>query len=175
MLDAAILKDMGILPMTLNDLEDVLSIEKLSYPSPWPIAQFEKEIQNPISGKFTARLIQGEKEIVAAYIIFWVVADEAHILNISTHPDFRRIGIAKSLLVFALDYMEDRNVRGVFLEVRRSNIIAQKLYRGFGFKEIAVRKGYYGDNNEDAIVMALNLKDRTEEGNEADNADRDYI
>ncbi|HLA50688.1 MAG TPA: N-acetyltransferase, partial [Thermodesulfobacteriota bacterium] len=104
MLDAAILKDMGILPMTLSELEDVFSIEKLSYSSPWPISQFEKELQNPISCKFTARLIQGEKEIVAAYIIFWVVADEAHILNISTHPDFRRIGIAKSLLVFALDY-----------------------------------------------------------------------
>ena len=167
MLDAAILKYMGILPMTLSELEDVFSIEKLSYSSPWPISQFEKELQNPISCKFTARLIQGGKEIVAAYIIFWVVADEAHILNISTHPDFRRMGIAKNLLVFALDYMEDRSVREVFLEVRRSNIIAQKLYRGFGFKEIDVRKGYYGDNNEDAIVMALDMKDQTEKGNEA--------
>lgn len=175
MLDTTILKDLEILPMTLNDLEDVLGIEKLSYLSPWPRTQFEKETQNPLSGKFTAKLIHGGKEIVAAYIIFWVVADEAHILNITTHPDFRRMGIAKSLIVFALDYMEDRNVREVFLEVRRSNIIAQKLYIDFAFKEIAVRKGYYGDNNEDAIVMALNLKDQTEEGNEAYNADRGYI
>lgn len=159
------LKDIRILPMTLSELEDVFSIEKLSYPSPWPISQFEKELQNPVSCKFTAMLIQGGKEIVASYIIFWVVADEAHILNISTHPDFRRMGIAKNLLIFAMDYMEDRNVREVFLEVRRSNIIAQKLYKEFGFKEIAVRKGYYGDNNEDAIVMALDLKDQTEKGN----------
>lgn len=151
--------------MALSDIEDVFSIEKLSYSSPWPISQFENELQNPISCKFTAILIQGGKEIVASYIIFWVVADEAHILNISTHPDFRRMGIAKNLLVFAMDYMEDRNVREVFLEVRRSNVIAQKLYRGFGFKEIAVRKGYYGDNNEDAIVMALDIKDQTEKGN----------
>jgi [ribosomal protein S18]-alanine N-acetyltransferase len=161
------LKDIVILPMTLSDMEDVLSIEKLSYSSPWPISQFEKELQNPISCKFTARLMQGGKELVAAYIIFWVVADEAHILNISTHPDFRKMGISKNLLIFALDHMEDRNVRGVFLEVRRSNIIAQKLYRGFGFKAIAVRKGYYGDNNEDAIVMALLLKTQTKKGNQA--------
>lgn len=144
--------------MTFDDLEDVLGIEKLSFPSPWPRAQFEKEIKNQFSNKFTAKIAHDGKKTVAAYIIFWVVADEAHILNIAVHPDFQRRGIAKRLLVFTLGQLEGIGTREVFLEVRRSNVHAQRLYMGFGFKVIGVRKGYYGDNNEDAIVMALSMK-----------------
>ncbi|MBI3754799.1 MAG: ribosomal protein S18-alanine N-acetyltransferase [Deltaproteobacteria bacterium] len=147
-----------ILPMTFDDLDDVLGIEKLSYSSPWPRSQFEKELKNQLSNKFTAKIAHNGKKSVAAYIIFWVVANEAHILNIATHPDFRRRGIAKRFLVFALGRLEEAGVEEVFLEVRRSNIHAQRLYMGFGFKEIGIRKGYYGDNNEDAIVMALELE-----------------
>ena len=155
MTDSSTLKNLEILPMTLDDLEDVLNIERLSFPSPWPWSQFEKEIQNPFSNKFTARIVQDGGKIIVAYIIFWVVADEAHILNIVTHPDFRRRGIAKRLFMFTLGRLEGIGVREVFLEVRRSNISAQKLYRDFGFEEIGIRKGYYGNNNEDAVVMAL--------------------
>lgn len=144
--------------MTFDDLEDVLGIEKLSFPSPWPRSQFEKEIKNQFSNKFTAKITQDGRKTVAAYIIFWVVADEAHILNIAVHPDLRRRGIAKRLLVFTLGQLEEIGTREVFLEVRRSNVRAQRLYMGFGFKVIGVRKGYYGDNKEDAIVMALSMK-----------------
>lgn len=144
--------------MTFDDLEDVLRIEKLSFPSPWPRSQFEKELKNQFSNKFTARLTHDGEKTVAAYIIFWVVADEAHILNIATHPDFRRCGIAKSLLVFTLEQLKEVGAREVFLEVRRSNAPAQKMYKDFGFREIGIRKGYYGDNKEDAIVMALTIK-----------------
>ncbi|MBI5048717.1 MAG: ribosomal protein S18-alanine N-acetyltransferase [Deltaproteobacteria bacterium] len=127
--------------------------------SPWPKSQFEREIHNPSSGKFTVKIVQDGKEVVAAYIIFWVVADEAHILNIATHPEFRGRGIAKSLLVFTLSYLEEVRAREVFLEVRKSNTPAQRLYKDLGFKVIGVRKGYYGNNKEDAIVMALTLAD----------------
>ncbi len=145
--------------MTFDDLGDVLGIEKLSFPSPWPRSQFEKEIKNQFSNKFVAKIAHDGGKTVVAYIIFWVVADEAHILNIAVHPDFRRQGIAKSLLVFALDRIEEMDGRGIFLEVRRSNIAAQMLYKKFGFREIGVRKGYYGDNGEDAVVMQLSTKD----------------
>ncbi|MBI3752768.1 MAG: ribosomal protein S18-alanine N-acetyltransferase [Deltaproteobacteria bacterium] len=158
MTDASIFHNLQILPMTLNDMEDVLAIEKFSFSSPWPRSQFEKEIKNPLSHQFVAKIIRDGKEIVMAYTIFWVAADEAHILNIAVHPDFRRQGIAKTLLVFALNRIEEMGGRGVFLEVRRSNIAAQRLYIKFGFREIGVRKGYYGDNREDAIVMALELE-----------------
>ena len=158
MTDSSSLENLEILPMTLDDLEDICRIEKLSFPSPWPRLQFEKEIQNPFSNKYTARILQDGKKIIVAYIIFWVVEGEAHILNIATHLDFRRRGIAKRLLVFALGRLEEVGVEEVFLEVRRSNVHAQKLYKDFGFKEIGIRKGYYGDNREDAIVMALALE-----------------
>lgn len=146
--------------MTFDDLEDVLRIEKLSFPSPWPRSQFEKEIKNQFSNKFTAKIAHDGKKTVAAYIIFWVAANEAHILNIATHPDFRRRGIAKRFIVFALGRLEEAGVEEVFLEVRRSNIHAQNMYKGFGFHEIGIRKGYYGDNKEDAIVMALTLEEK---------------
>ena len=100
MLDTA-LKDLEILPMTIDDLEDVLNIERLSYSSPWLKSQFEKELQNQFSNKFIAKVAHDGRQETAAFIIFWVVADEAHILNIAVHPDFRRKGIAKSLLFFA--------------------------------------------------------------------------
>jgi len=156
--DSPIPKDLTILPMTSDDLEDVLNIERLSFPAPWSRSQFEKEIQNPFSGKFIAKIIHKGEEVVAAYIIFWVVADEAHILNIATHPDFRRRGIARALLSFTLSRLKEKGVREIFLEVRRSNAPAQKLYHDFGFKKIGIREGYYGNNNEDAIIMALEVK-----------------
>lgn len=155
--DSSAAKNPEIVPMTIDDLEDVLKIEKLSFPTPWPRSQFEKEIKNQFSNKFVAKITQGGEKTVAAYIVFWVVKDEAHILNIATHPDFRRCGIAKGLLAFALRQLEEIGTREVFLEVRRSNVPAQSMYKGFGFREIGVRKGYYGDNKEDAIVMALTI------------------
>lgn len=175
MLDTA-LKDLEILPMTIDDLEDVLNIERLSYSSPWLKSQFEKELQNPFSNKFIAKAAHDSRQETAAFIIFWVVADEAHILNIAVHPDFRRKGIAKSLLFFTLNSMEERGVKEVFLEVRRSNVSAQKLYKDFGFKEIGVREGYYGNNNEDAIVMALEIKGAREvDFDDEEEQDEDFI
>src|SRR3989338_2354362 len=134
MLDTA-LKDLEILPMTIDDLEDVLNIERLSYSSPWLKSQFEKELQNQFSNKFIAKVAHDGRQETAAFIIFWVVADEAHILNIAVHPDFRRKGIAKSLLFFTLNSMEERRVKEVFLEVRRSNVYAQELYKDFAFED----------------------------------------
>ncbi|HAG51513.1 MAG TPA: ribosomal-protein-alanine N-acetyltransferase [Deltaproteobacteria bacterium] len=151
-------KNLKILPMTFASLEDVLTIERLSYLSPWSRSQFEKELQNPLSNKFIAKILHGRREVVAAFVIYWIVGEDAHILNIAVHPDFRRRGIATNLLCFTLDNLEEKRVKRVFLEVRRSNISAQRLYRCFGFREIGVREGYYGDNNEDAIVMELDME-----------------
>jgi len=160
--------------MTVDDLEGVLEIERVSFPSPWPRSQFERELKNPLSYAFTAKVAspspislspegreegegEGEGLRIIGYVIFWLVGDEAHILNIAVHPGFRRRGIAKALLSFTLELLLKKGGKGVFLEVRRSNLAARRLYKGFGFKEIGVRKGYYTDNQEDAIVMGLEL------------------
>lgn len=146
--------------MTVDDLEGVLEIERVSFPSPWPRSQFERELKNPLSYAFTTKVIhplEGKGLRIIGYVIFWLVADEAHILNIAVHPGFRRRGIAKALLRFTLELLLKKGGKGVFLEVRRSNLAARRLYKGFGFKEIGVRKGYYTDNQEDAIVMGFEL------------------
>ena len=142
-----------IQPMSKSDLEEVLKIERRSFRKPWSAGQFESELRNPVSRSFTLSIEQDGSQALAAYIIFWVVRGEVHILNIAVKSEYRRMGIAAELLREVIDYMRGNMVFEVFLEVRRSNIAARRLYAGFGFKEVYERKNYYGD--EDAIVMTL--------------------
>lgn len=138
---------MHIRPMEESDLDQVMTIENVSFPSPWSLSAFERELKNPWSVAWVCEL--GER--VVGYIIAWKVADEFHIINLAVAPQVRKQGIGKSLLRYALE-----NAEGCVwarLEVRRSNWIAQALYRKLGFQEIGIRKQYYTDENEDAIVM----------------------
>lgn len=141
--------------MSRPDLEEVLKIEGRSFRNPWSAGQFESELRNPVSRSFTLRMEGDGPQAIAAYIIFWVVHGEAHILNLAVRPEYRRMGMAAELLKAALDYMRGNMVFEVFLEVRRSNAAARGLYAKFGFREAYERKAYYGD--EDAIVMTLEL------------------
>ncbi len=142
--------------MSHDDIDEVIKIEAVSFPCPWSRSQFEKELQNPLSHSFTARLDKSNNKTLAGYIIIWLVAEEAHVLNIAVHPDFKKKGIGKKIIQFVLDFLTERYTRAVYLEVRHSNIAAQKLYEGFGFSQIGIRKNYY-DNREDAIVMGLEM------------------
>lgn len=141
--------------MTVEDLDEVLKIELDSFPNPWTRAQFESELKNAVSFSYTLKLPDSGTERLAAYIIFWVVHGEAHILNIAVGREFRRMGLAAQLLDTALYIMRRNMAYEVFLEVRKSNRAALNLYRKFGFKESFERKNYYGD--EDAIVMTLEM------------------
>lgn len=141
--------------MSRSDLEEVLKIEGRSFRKPWSTGQFESELGNQVSRSFTLSIEDDGSQSLAAYMIFWVVHGEAHILNIAVRPEYRRRGLAAELLKAALDYMRGNMVFDVFLEVRRSNAAARALYAKFGFKEAYERKDYYGD--EDAIVMTLEL------------------
>lgn len=139
--------------MSRSDLEEVLKIEERSFRKPWSAGQFESELGNPVSRSFTLSIEEAGSQTPVAYIIFWVVHGEAHILNIAVRPGYRRRGLAAELLSAALDYMRGNMVFDVFLEARRSNAAARALYAKFGFREAYERKNYYGD--EDAIVMTL--------------------
>jgi ribosomal-protein-alanine N-acetyltransferase len=98
------------------------------------------------------------------YVIYWVIADEMHILNLAVHPVQRRQGIARALLTAALTQSRDQGAAVVWLEVRPSNTAALALYHSFGFEEIGVRPGYYTDNGEDALILAFAWnKDRLRE------------
>lgn len=144
-----------IQPMTEKDLDEVLDIEMQSFPKPWTRGMFEGELRNPVSFAYTLKADIGGREALAAYIVFWIIHGEAHILNIAVNPLCRRLGAATVLLGKSIEVMSRNLVFEVFLEVRRSNSAARDLYSKFGFKEAFVRKNYYGD--EDAIVMVLEL------------------
>jgi len=147
--------------MTAKDLDEVLEIERQSFPRPWTRAMFESELKNPVSFMTVLKTDSGGQSRLAAYIVYWVVHGEAHILNIAVDPAQRRRGSAELLLATALEQMRRNLVFEVFLEVRRSNTAARKLYENFGFVESFVRKNYYGD--EDAIVMAFVFNDYGDE------------
>ncbi len=144
-----------IQPMTESDIDEILDIEQKSFPKPWTRGMFESELRNHVSSSYTLKVSVNGGRRVAAYIVYWMVHGEAHILNIAVRPEWRRRGLARSLLDASLDRMRNHLIYEVFLEVRVSNIAARELYKSFGFKESYERKGYYGD--EDAIVMTMYL------------------
>jgi ribosomal-protein-alanine N-acetyltransferase len=139
--------------MIMNDLEQVVAIDQVSFSLPWPARSFQFELtDNPASRCWVVEL-DGK---IVAMIVSWLILDELHIATIATHPDFRKQGIGKKLLTHALKSARDEGVTRSFLEVRESNETAINMYKSFGFVEEGRRKEYYKDNGEDAILMTLN-------------------
>ncbi|MCL4273820.1 MAG: ribosomal protein S18-alanine N-acetyltransferase [Anaerolineales bacterium] len=139
--------------MAMEDLEQVIAIDQVSFSLPWPSRTFQYELtDNPASRCWVAEL-DGR---VAAMLVGWLIVDELHIATIATHPDLRGQGIGKAILLHALRSARDEGVLKSFLEVRASNVTAQKMYKSFGYVEDGRRKEYYKDNAEDAILMSLN-------------------
>lgn len=141
--------------MTEDDIDEVLEIERISFLSPWSKKLFLDELANPVSHIILAK---DEAEKIVGFICFWIVLDEAHILRVVVHPGFRRQGIAKILLSHVLEFSKSKGVGYFALEVRQSNKAAIELYKDFGFRVTYVRKGYYGDTGEDAILMELEAR-----------------
>jgi ribosomal-protein-alanine N-acetyltransferase len=142
--------------MTLADLDQVMAIEKASFPTPWPIQAFINEIyrkRNSIC--WVAETEEEFGPIVAGLIVIWLTHDKGHIGTLSTHPGYRGQGIANYLLAESLLACLKRGVNTVDLEVREGNQIAQNLYLKFGFRITDKRSGYYEDTHEDAYVMTL--------------------
>jgi ribosomal-protein-alanine N-acetyltransferase len=139
--------------MTLEDVPAVIDLDHKSFSLPWPERSFRFEVtENPASHCWVAEM-DGK---VVGMIVVWLIVDEAHVATLATHPDFRRQGIAKSLLSHTLLHLIDEGARSSFLEVRESNIAAQEMYRKFGYEVTGRRRRYYSDNDEDAILMTLN-------------------
>jgi [ribosomal protein S18]-alanine N-acetyltransferase len=140
--------------MTTADIENVIAIERASFQFPWSTRFFLDELQVDCARSILAE-VDGR---IVGYVLFWFVSEEVDIHNIAVHPDFRRQGIGRLLLeqVVAAARRQER-VR-VTLDVRFSNTSAQSLYCSFGFVARGLRKAYYSDNGEDALVMALELR-----------------
>lgn len=138
--------------MTLDDVPAVVGLDQKSFSLPWPERSFRYELTgNPASRCWVAEL-DGQ---VVGMIVVWLIGDEAHVATLATLPDFRRRGIAKQLLSYALQHLMREGARSSFLEVRESNLAAQALYRMFGYTETGRRRRYYRDNDEDALLMSL--------------------
>lgn len=136
--------------MNIDDINSILKISLLSFPEVWSRNSMEKEM---LENKFARYLVAIADNMIVGYGGMWIIIDEAHITNIAVHPEYRSIGIGTTLLVGLLEASKKESVTGMTLEVRRSNMTAQSLYKKLGFVEEGFRKAYYSDNKEDAIIM----------------------
>jgi ribosomal-protein-alanine N-acetyltransferase len=159
---------MLIEPATLADLDAIDEIEQHSFPRPWPRSAFAAEIASGSAQLDVARgslreQAPGAATRVVGFCNYWIVTappgstGEVHILAIATHPDHRRRGTGAGLLRHALDRARAERAGLATLEVRRGNAPAIALYERFGFSAIHIRRGYYQDNDEDALVMIADL------------------
>ncbi|HBF36869.1 MAG TPA: ribosomal-protein-alanine N-acetyltransferase [Firmicutes bacterium] len=137
--------------MQLEDLEAVLEIETSSFPTPWSRNSFIYELTE--NQRAIYLVAKNEFNKITGYIGMWVVFDEGHITNLAAHPLYRRQGVGKALLNELIDVSRRNGVQYLTLEVRRSNLSAQDLYQKIGFVHMGVRRKYYLDNREDALIM----------------------
>jgi ribosomal-protein-alanine N-acetyltransferase len=140
----------AIEPMRLEDVPAVHEIERLSFTTPWPAYAFEQELK----GNRLARYVVARAgEAIVGFAGLWLMVDEAHITTFSVHPDWRRQGIGRQLMLNIAELAVGIAARRMTLEVRVSNEAAQDLYRSFGFEVTGRRPRYYTDDHEDALVM----------------------
>jgi len=138
--------------MTLSDLDEVMEIEPVAFGSHhWSRQSFCNELNNP-GGHYYAACCQDDGRL-CGYTGFWLIGEEAHITTLAVHPDFRRQHIAERLLIHDISAARKVGARWMTLEVRVSNEAAQNLYDKYGFKSLGLRRNYYQDNNEDAMVL----------------------
>jgi ribosomal-protein-alanine N-acetyltransferase len=149
--------------MELDDIAEVHNIDRISFSLPWPEMSYRHEIlENPASMCWVVEAfdINGESGVVGMAVV-WLIVDEAHIATLAVHPKYRGKGIGAKLLKRALVEAANKGAQEAVLEVRAGNIIAQTMYRKFGFGVVFRRPKYYRDNNEDALLMSLsNLQNK---------------
>ena len=139
--------------MVLADLDQVMVIERASFPFPWSMRFFLEELRVEYARSLVAEI----KGRIVGYVLFWLLPDVIDVHNVAVHTEFRRRGIGRVLLEHVAEEGRQRKLMQVTLEVRESNIPAQRLYDSMGFRKTDIRKGYYADNGEDALVMVLPL------------------
>ena len=179
--------------MRKEDIAQVNEIDREAFPTQWPAANYQHELQNRLAhyivacdeGKtveepevkaspekglprllsrarqlfnhnrfFSNELPPSGKEYITGFAGFWIMVDEAHITNIAVRELYRYQGIGELLLISTIDLATELNARIITLEVRASNTAAQSLYHKYGFTQTGLRRGYYTDNREDAVLMS---------------------
>ena len=149
------LLDFTIDQMYETDLSDVVRIERASFPTPWSETLFYNELRKEHAVTRVART----DNRIAGYIVANRVIDEGHILDLAVDPVFRRSGIASALVQDVLNHLKEDRCRTVLLEVRASSRAARRLYEGFGFSVLGLRKRYYSSPEEDAVLMTVKIEE----------------
>lgn len=156
--------------MTIDDVEFVAELDRICFPTPWSVSAYITETHNPAGFYIVAR----EDDKIVGFAGEWLVMDEAHITTIGVDQNYRRNKIGERMLICLLDEAIRKGARRVSLEVRRYNYAAQTLYKKYLFEQAAIRKNYYTNNNEDALVMWINDM-QSPEFNEAFNRNRSSL
>lgn len=142
--------------MEPGDLDEVMAIEEVSFPTPWPRRLFEEEIVREFSDALVADPAEGEG--VLGYSVCWTVADESHLLNIAVRPDVRERGVGGALLGACMLRSARAGAVRIHLEVRAGNTPAIRMYEREGFSFLGIRRGYYADTGEDAVLLSRELR-----------------
>ena len=145
--------------MEPGDLDAVMAIEEVSFPTPWPRKLFEEEIVREFSDALVA-VAEEREEGVLGYAICWTVAGESHLLNIAVHPDVRGQGVGGDLLAECIRRGACAGADRIHLEVRAGNDPALRMYAREGFSFQGIRRGYYTDTGEDAILLSREIRRR---------------
>lgn len=158
---ASSLAEPYIRPMSRADLEHVMAIEKVSFPTPWSESAFIHELTR---NQRAVYVVCAAGSTVLGYGGMWVFCGEAHITNLAVHPAHRRRGLGMFVFDALVERARAAGCNVVTLEVRESNAAAQNLYRKTGLEAVGRRYGYYTDTREDAIIMSRYVLDPGEDG-----------
>jgi len=142
--------------MKPDDIPQVKETENLSFTNPWPESAFRGELENR-GISFPYVIVLKNVERVVGHIIYWQIEEEVQISNIAVHPDFRGLGIGRKVMQEIMDKVKKEGVSYIFLEVRPSNSSAVSLYKKLGFQKLGLRRNYYHNPVEDAIIMGKSL------------------
>jgi ribosomal-protein-alanine N-acetyltransferase len=139
-----------IAPMTVHDVDDVQRVERASFPVPWPAYALRQEVE---SNRLARYLVIRAGGRIVGYAGLWLMVDEAHITTFAILPEWRRRGLGGRLMLEVMRLADEMGARVATLEVRLSNVAAQRMYQRFGFRPVGIRPRYYSDNAEDALIM----------------------
>ena len=136
--------------MEEKDLDQIMIIELESFTTPWTKESFKLEITDNKLAKYFIAEIDNK---VVGYGGIWLILDEGHITNIAVGKDYRGQGVGNEIIEALIVYCKIKQIRNMTLEVRESNIVAQNLYKKYGFLDCGIRPNYYADDHEDAVIM----------------------
>lgn len=145
--------------MAPADIPAVIAVERAAYTSGWPTTAFERELTSNAMARYLVARPSTADHAVVAFGGLWLMVDQAHIVTIAVLPGMQRRGFGRLVLHGLVELAAAAGMESVTLEVRPSNEAARALYRRYGFYEVGLRRRYYADNHEDAIIMTTEALD----------------